>query len=118
MKVAIALNGKRVSSVFDVARHFALLSPEEGGGFARSDVSIDAQDGIETAEGVIELGVQVLICGAISWPVELTLNSAGLRVFSNIRGQIDDVYAAFIRNELERGAFSMPGCGGGGKSSI
>jgi predicted Fe-Mo cluster-binding NifX family protein len=81
----------------------------------RHDVRIEERDPIDKAKRIIALGAEVLICGAISWPLELMLESAGVMVMSNLCGMVDDVISAFIAGRLPDQAFLMPGCTGHGR---
>jgi predicted Fe-Mo cluster-binding NifX family protein len=56
--------------------------------------------------------VDALICGAISWPLELALTSAGIEVIAQTCGDVDEVLEAFLAGQLEQEKFLMPGCCG------
>jgi predicted Fe-Mo cluster-binding NifX family protein len=58
----------------------------------------------------MELGVETLICGAISEPVHRELTVRGVKVLRFVAGEIDEVVQAFIAGTLPAPALSMPGC--------
>jgi len=98
--------------VFDEARCLLVVGIEGGDEASRREERIDETDLARRALRVAELGVDVLICGAISWPLEASLASAGVRVISQTCGPVEDVLKAFVSGGLTDGAFLMPGCCG------
>jgi predicted Fe-Mo cluster-binding NifX family protein len=57
-----------------------------------------------------ELGIEVLICGAISAGLKEMLQQTGIRVMSEICGEIEPVLAAYKTGRLSTREFLMPGC--------
>lgn len=112
MRIAIADWQGRISPVFDAAGHLLLVDAEQGREQTRSEHRIDQADPLSRARQVAQLGVEVLICGAISWPLEMALSSAGVRVVSQICGPVEEVLQAFAEGQLSQGAYLMPGCRG------
>jgi predicted Fe-Mo cluster-binding NifX family protein len=112
MRVALPIHGERISPVFDVAGHFVLLDVNPGHEVTRREVRIGERDPIAKTKRIVALGSHVLICGAISWPLESILFSSGVRVIPNTCGSVEDVLAAFIAGDLTDQAFLMPGCSG------
>ena len=55
------------------------------------------------------LGAHVLICGAISRPMEFALTAAGIRVISDTCGAVEDVLNAFLGGRLSNKTFTLPG---------
>lgn len=112
MKVAIPDWQGRISPVFDVAAHLLVAEVEDGRILARLLVLMN-EDGLHArAKQVSGLGVDVLICGAISRPLELALASAGVEVAPQTCGDVEDVLSAFVAGRLSQDAFLMPGCCG------
>lgn len=112
MRIAIPQWQSRVSPVFDVAASLLLVEIDGTGEVGRQEVPLTAVDPTKRAQQVAQLPADVLICGAISWPLELALNSAGVQVISQICGQVDEVMRSFLLGDLENDAFRMPGCCG------
>ena len=112
MKVVLAIDRDRISPVLDAARYFLLVIASSDGALIRKEVIIADADPVTKVKRIAELGGDVLICGAISWPLEAMLTSAGVRVIPNTCGPLDEVIAAFFRGELTEQAFLMPGCPG------
>ena len=112
MRVAVPTHNGRVSPVFDVARRLLVVGMENGGEVGRQEERIDETDLARRAMYVADLAVDVLICGAISRPLEASLISAGVRVIPQTCGPVEDVLKAFLSGRLTHEAFLMPGCGG------
>ncbi|MGB9625838.1 MAG: NifB/NifX family molybdenum-iron cluster-binding protein [Phycisphaerae bacterium] len=112
MRIAIPQWQGRVSPVFDAASNLLLIDFEDGREVRRREVTLTATDPVKRAEQVVQFPPDVLICGAISWPLELALRSAGVRVVSQICGQVDEVMRSFLLGDIENDHFRMPGCCG------
>jgi len=112
MKVAIPHWQGRVSPVLDVAGRFLLVDLDEGREVSRQDGSLAATGTLERARELRQAGAQVLICGAVSRPLELALDAAGVQVIPHTCGQVEEVLAAFVSGQLNQKAFLMPGCCG------
>jgi predicted Fe-Mo cluster-binding NifX family protein len=110
MKVVLPIDGDRISPVLDVARSFALVTAGSDGTVNRQEVLIADADPIAKVRRIAELGARVLICGALSWPLEAMFTSAGMRVIPNTCGPLDEVAAAFFAGDLTERAFLLPGC--------
>ncbi len=110
MRIAIPQWQGRVSPVFDVASNLLLIDFEDGREVRRREVTLTATDPVKRAEQVVQFPPDVLICGAISRPLEVALLSAGVRVISHICGCVEEVLTAFRDDALTDGAFTMPGC--------
>jgi len=112
MRIAIPTWQERVSPVFDVARQLLVVDVGGGGESVRSETVLGEAGPAGRARRLKELGIDVLICGGISRPLEQMLASAGVRVVPYIAGTVDEVLAAFASGQFSESAFSMPGCGG------
>jgi len=112
MKVAIPHWQGRVSPVFDVAGNVLIVELSGGTELERRNVTFDAETMHDRATRVAETGANVLICGAISRPLEMAISAAGIDVIPQTCGDVDQVLAAFVAGQLNQGAFLMPGCCG------
>lgn len=112
MKVAIPHWQGRVSPVFDVAGNLLLADIEDGKVLECHSTWLTTDDLQARANHLADLGVDLLICGAISWPLERALCHAGVDVFAQTCGEVEDVLEAFVEGRLEQDAFLMPGCCG------
>ena len=113
MRVAITSWDGRVSPVLDVARSLVLVEVEQGREVTRSEEVLDTTDLAARAQRIANMGVDALICGAISQPLEGMLFAKGVRVIPWICGCVEEVLRAFVSGEPAASMFLMPGCRGG-----
>jgi len=112
MKAALTVWNGRVSPLFDVSREAVILTIENGAVAARRRESIDAPTAALKIDRVMELGVETLICGAISEPLHRELAGRGVKVLGFVAGEIDEIIEAFLTGNMPTPEFSMPGCRG------
>ena len=112
MKVALPIWAGRISPVFDVAERLLVVEVEEGTEVGRHEETVRETAFARRAMRVAELGVDTLICAAISKPLEEMLTHAGVQVISQTCGNLEDVLGAYLRGQLTDRAFLMPGCCG------
>lgn len=119
MKVAIPQWQGRVSPVFDVAATALVVELDGRIELARQTLQFDADGAGRRVARLVDAGVEVLICGAISRQLELLVRAAGIEVVPHTCGNVGHVLSAFLDGRLNRGACLMPGCyrrrGGAGK---
>ncbi|MDY7035833.1 MAG: hypothetical protein SV375_06685 [Thermodesulfobacteriota bacterium] len=56
------------------------------------------------------MGIEVLICGAVSNLFANTIESYGIRTIPFVVGPVDEVIDAYLTNGLCDSKFRMPGC--------
>ncbi len=111
MKVAIPIWQGRVSPVFDVARHLQVFEIEAGSARQVRDLDCDGDGFSQRVARLAETGTAVLICGAISRPLEMAVTAAGIQVIAQTCGDVQDVADAYAKGHLTTETFLMPGCG-------
>jgi predicted Fe-Mo cluster-binding NifX family protein len=99
--------------LLDAARRLVLVEVSAGRVSSRVEHLI-AQD--DRAAAVARLGVDVLVCGAISRRLEQRLGSLGVEVLGDICGSVDEVIRAFCDGTLGADRFAMPGSSRRGRS--
>ena len=112
MRVGIPILRDRISPVFDVSERLALIDVEGDRVIRRAEVLMEKAGHVARAGLIAKLGVQVLICGAVSRPLEAMLVSAGVRIIPNTCGVVEEILDAFISDNFSEQAFLMPGCQG------
>lgn len=112
MNIAIPTLEDRVSPVFDVAQAVVLVALDGDQELRRQTVPLHSQDVARRVAELSQHGVNVLICGAVSRPLEAALGAAGIRVIPQMCGPVEDVFRAFVAGRLNDRAFAMPGCCG------
>ncbi len=111
MRVAIPTWQGGVSPVLDVARNLVLVDIEAGAEHGRREVALNEASVSARAARLASLAPDVLICGAVSRPLEQALLSSGIRVVAQVCGAADEVLAAYLAGRLSDAVFRMPGCG-------
>ncbi len=116
MKIALPVHMAYISPLFDVAEQLMVLEEKEAPASAQV-LSLGDVSGMARVQRVTVLQVDTLICGAISRPMEMMLQAAGVRVLARHCGAIEEVLQAYRENRLDNPEFIMPGCcrGGGGR---
>lgn len=126
MKVSIPVLSDRISPVFDESRTLLLIEIEDGKEVRRREETLHGMGPLSKTVHLVGLGVDILICSAISWPLERRLAAAGVQVISQTCGPVDDVLNAYLSGRLTEHAFLTPGCrcrrgrrhgGGAGRSN-
>jgi len=112
MKIAVPIWNDRVSPVFDTARQVLLVDYVNGEPIARAEEVIDDTTLPQRAAKLLKLEVDVLICGAISRPLQSILSGAGISVIPFVAGSVDEVLSAYIQDNLGDARLRMPGCPG------
>lgn len=111
MKAAFAIWNDRIAPVFDVAGRVSLIEAEKGEVLARSVHALPEEDqGFARAEWLARMGVQCLICGAISKRLEDLIASRGIRVIPFVAGDSETILREWLAGGSIRRSFSMPGC--------
>jgi predicted Fe-Mo cluster-binding NifX family protein len=110
MKVSLPYWQGRISPVFDEASCLVLVELHEGREMRREMRTLIHAEPWQRVREMIRTGTQVLICGMISRSLEMALSDAGMLVIPCICGPVEDVLSAFINGQLDRGAYTMPGC--------
>lgn len=114
MKVAVSIWNGRVSPVMDTARQLLIVDMADGREISRNVVDIPYVCTSRQAGFMAGLGIDALICGAISRQLELMLAATGIRVCPWARGEVGEVVDAFSNGSLQDECFILPGCGRGG----
>jgi predicted Fe-Mo cluster-binding NifX family protein len=112
MKAAFVTWNDRIAPVFDVARHVRLVEVEADQVVRADDRTLPENPPAGRAAHLAELGVTVLVCGAISRPLELMVAARGIQVIPFVVGDLTEVIQAWIGGRLEDERFAMPGCCG------
>ena len=111
MIIAIPVWKEKVSPVFDTASRVMVLRCEGSREISRAETFLDGQDLYGRCRRLIALGVDVLICGAISKCYYMMLcKSAGIKVIPWVSGPCEKILEAYLDDTLMQSSFLMPGC--------
>lgn len=111
MIVAMPIVEERIAPLFDVARHLLLIEYRRAREIQRREVHIGRNTLLGRLRILSSNGVDVLICEAISAPLEMLVAAEGIKVIPHICGSVDLVLEAYVAGRLREDAFMMPGCG-------
>lgn len=110
MKAAFAYWDKRIAPVFDTARLIHVVESESGKIINEVALTLTDDQPAQRALGLAEIGVNELVCGAVSVGQQALITAYGIRVFPFISGDLRKVIQAWLDGKLERDIFAMPGC--------
>ena len=111
MRLAVAVWGSEVSPVFDFAHRILVVQCDEDQVQARYHYEIPDESIAARAERLRELGVNVLVCGAISNPLAKIVSGLGITLIPWKCGLIEEVLVAYFSGTLKEPRFSLPGSG-------
>lgn len=118
MKIAIPIYNDSISNVFDFAHRLLLVDIENGKEVNRCEVALASPLLPQRTDQLKDLGINVLICGAISRSLANMVRTAGIHVLPYVTGSIDDVLQAYLTGQLVKPEFSMPGCWPGARKGF
>jgi len=106
MRIAIPIWSERVSPVFDVARTVRVVDISDG---KVSRETIHTLEKERRASKLVKLGVDIVICAAISTPLEATLWMSGIEVIPDTCGTVEEIVDAFASGDTKLARFRSPG---------
>ena len=108
-KLALPVWRETISTVCDFSRRVLLIDVQGNREISRREMSLPDEPALQRAARLKRLGVQVLVCGAISRPLAWFVTQAGIRLVPFVSGQVDEVLAAYLCGRLEDPRFLLPG---------
>jgi len=118
MRIAIPIRDTSVSTAFDFARKLLLLEFENGREARRSEIELVPESAAQRAERLRDLGVDILICGAISRDLAQSVAAVGIDLLAYVTGPVDSVLKAYIAGQLAKPRFILPGCWPGARNGF
>ncbi len=118
MKIAISVWNDSLSNAFDFSTEVLIVDIEDAKEVARLDVELGDSLAQQKAKKLKDLGVETLICGAISREVVFALDSLGIEVLAYVTGSVEQVLEAHLNNSLDAAKFVMPGCWHGARNGF
>ncbi len=111
MKTAVTVWEDRISPVFDSARMLLIAEIENAKVTNRRYERFNPDIPSRLLNTLTELGVEVLICGAISEVPATIIEAGGIKLIPFIAGYADEVLACYAAGKQNIPEFLMPGCG-------
>lgn len=109
MKVAIPIWNSCVSSAFDFAHRLLLVDIQDNSETSRSEIPLNPEPIPQRAAHLKTLGVDVLICGAISRSLASLVETSGIQVLPYVVGPADEILKAYLVGQLAQPRFVLPG---------
>jgi predicted Fe-Mo cluster-binding NifX family protein len=114
VKTAFATWGGRISPVFDAARRVRVVETDSGEILCESLESLADEPSVYKARRLAELGVETLVCGAVSRTLHEMLAAYGIRVVAWVSGDLEEVVRDWVHGRLRSGDRSCRRRRGGG----
>jgi predicted Fe-Mo cluster-binding NifX family protein len=111
MRLAIPVWREHVSPVFDVAGTLLVIDVEHGREAARRVFSLGPPNEAARADLLAALGVDVLVCGVLSRPLEQRVTARGTQVVSLVSGPVERIAGMMIARRRLPPECLMPGHG-------
>lgn len=112
MRTAFSCWDNRIAPVFDTARSIHVVDSESGRIAGETRETLPESLSVQKALRLAELGIDCLVCGAISRSQYALISAYGIRVVPFVAGDLNDIIHAWITGSLDLEVFAMPGCCG------
>ena len=109
MRIAIPTWKGRVAPLFDTASRLLVVEVDEEGEYSRFETDISEHFLHSKAMRLREMGIDTLICGAISEQGARMIATTGIALIPWISGQVKEVLQAFLRGNSLGTQFLMSG---------
>jgi predicted Fe-Mo cluster-binding NifX family protein len=109
MRLAFPVWENRISPVLDEATRLLLVEVKDHGELSRSEIHLDEKDVSRMCWRIRSLGVNVLICGAVTRRLSDMLKESGIHIVPGVSGHPDEVLDACLQGRLAHPKFLMPG---------
>ena len=93
----------------DTAGHLLIVELEGGREISRETVGVPVGGGVELVNLLTGLRINELICGAISFRLERMMAVSGIKPIPWVRGDVDEILAAYVSGMLNDGEYLLPG---------
>jgi len=109
MKIGIPVWGDKISPVLDTASRLLVVETDGDQEASRFEVYLDDPGLLSRCFRIKGLGVDLLLCGALSRPFLRRLTASGIHIIPGISGHPEDVLVAYFQGDLSDSRFLMPG---------
>ncbi len=109
MKIAIPEHQGRVAPVFDTCRHMLIFARGENGEVLVAEQDWSTVSRQARALRLKELGIYVLLCGAISCGIEDQIHGQGIRLVAWLAGEVPTILKAYREGSVMDPEYAMPG---------
>ena len=110
MKVALTVWENRISPLFDCARMLLIVDIVDRTETSRHLESFHYESPFSRTAKLSDLGIEILICGAVSNLFANIIETHGIRIIPFVAGAVDEVLDTYLTSGLCDSKFRMPGC--------
>ena len=110
MKLAVTIWKNRISPLFDSSRRLQIVDIRKRCVAGVHSIDLDIRSAADRASALAALGVDLLICGAISSEFLRRIQQKHIDIIPFVSGTLDEVIEAYLSGTLVNGELSMPGC--------
>lgn len=111
MKIGITVWKNRISPLFDSAQMLLIAEIKNGTITGKHYKPFHLDLPPSKAIQIYNLGVKVVICGAVSHFLANMIEAYGIRIIPFVAGDVNKVIDAYLKGNLPAAKFLMPGCG-------
>jgi predicted Fe-Mo cluster-binding NifX family protein len=115
MKAAFACWDDRIAPVFDTTRQVHVIEAESGQIIGERQETLSEDLDFRKVLRLVEIGIDMLVCGAISRSLHGLVAAYGIQVIPFVAGDLGEIIQAWLQGELVREEYAMPGCRGRGR---
>ncbi|MBC8463889.1 MAG: NifB/NifX family molybdenum-iron cluster-binding protein [Deltaproteobacteria bacterium] len=109
MKIGIPIWEDKISPVLDTASRLLVVETEGQKESSRFETCLDVRDNVHRCFRIQGLGVDILICGAVSRRLLEKLMALGMQIIPGISGHPEVVLKAYLQGNIDDARFLMPG---------
>ncbi len=109
MRIAVPVWEDKVSPVLDTTSRLLIYEVKDSRTESCYEACLDEQAFPRRCLRIQNMGIDVLICGAVSSPFLRMLMASGIKIIDGISGNPKDVIAAYFEGTLDHTRFLMPG---------
>ncbi len=110
MKAAFPYWENRIAPVLDTAYQVLVVEAECGQIVSETQEMLPEDPPVQKALRLVGLGIDAVVCGAVSRPMHALVDAYGIQVIPFVAGDLREVMDAWLRGTLTWNAFGMPGC--------
>jgi predicted Fe-Mo cluster-binding NifX family protein len=108
-RLAVTVWDDRIAPVFDTSRRWWIVDVEGSSERSRRQVTFKAGSCADRLRRLRHLGIDTLVCGAITQAIETRARAMGIRVISFVTGPADDIVSLVATGHELPDAYAMPG---------
>lgn len=111
-KIAIPIFGDRISSRLDCSEEIMLVLVEKGAVKEREIVRLLTTNPFEKINAIVQMGVDVLICGGLPERCSHRLLGTHVQVIPWVSGEVSEVLTRYLEGMLNNNDYVGQGSGG------